>query len=223
MVDVSNYTFDTPILINIMRPGGVYIPELKTYTPLETYSSIEDVICILNRGIIVTFPKESSEKEISKKIEEMILLYKEKESLAREKAGYVGTDINQALDTIQNINDTAITLEEAEKELENNLFEYSDITNRIVRNLSNNMFSQIFDSDDFKSATDRMDEIERERKSRDRLEKQKSIVRKNLTEDADLYLKLVEDKEYIYGILKWYDNIVFTDFGEKEPEAKKKR
>ena len=75
MVDVSKYNFDTPVLIRITDDVGTFVPELSTYTPLETYASISQVISIMNRtGIAIEFPKQSSEREISKKIEDLLVL-----------------------------------------------------------------------------------------------------------------------------------------------------
>lgn len=132
MVDVSKFTYDTPVLVKIMRPAGVYIPEMKTYIPLEAYTSIHNVISILNRNISVTFPNESNNHEISKTIEDMIIYYKQKEMEANEKTGYIGTDVENALDTIQEINDSRISREEQLKEIEEHIFDYSDITAKIV-------------------------------------------------------------------------------------------
>jgi hypothetical protein len=38
MVDVSNMTLSTPVKVIIRGPSGVWIPELSTYTPLESYA-----------------------------------------------------------------------------------------------------------------------------------------------------------------------------------------
>ncbi len=40
MVDTSKFTLDTPVKISVMTPG-IYVPELQTYTPLESYDSID--------------------------------------------------------------------------------------------------------------------------------------------------------------------------------------
>lgn len=220
-VDVSKFTFDTPVLIKIMSPIGVYVPELKTYIPLETYASVEQVICILNRGIQVIFPKESSKNEISKKIEDMILLYKEKDNESKSKFGYVGTDINKALDTIQDINDSHIPDEVIMKEIDDKIFEYSDVTNRIVKHLSDNIFMQVFNSDDFKDPKNRINEMEREKKSRERLEKQKKFVRKISEEDAKMYIKFLSNNDTEYQLDTIFNDINYTDFGEDDDKIKK--
>ena len=46
--------------------SGIYVPELKTYTPLESYASIDDCISIMNRGIEITFPQQTK-NEITEK------------------------------------------------------------------------------------------------------------------------------------------------------------
>ena len=70
MVDTSKFTYDTPVKIKILQPG-LYLPEFSTYTPFESYASIEEVINIMNRGIPVDFPQQSKEREISRKVEEI--------------------------------------------------------------------------------------------------------------------------------------------------------
>ena len=67
MIDTSKFTLDTSVKIKIMTPG-YYIQELSSYTPLECYCSIEKIIAILNRGIVIDFPQQHpKEQEISKK------------------------------------------------------------------------------------------------------------------------------------------------------------
>ena len=69
-VDTSKFTIDTPVCIKVKTPG-YWFPEFSTYSPLELYAPIEKVIAILNRGISVEFPQQSSKNEISNKIEEL--------------------------------------------------------------------------------------------------------------------------------------------------------
>ena len=42
MIDVNTLTLDSRIRIKILTPG-IYIPELHTYTPLQTFASIENI------------------------------------------------------------------------------------------------------------------------------------------------------------------------------------
>ena len=58
-VDTSKFTIDTPVCIKVKTPG-YWFPEFSTYSPLELYAPIEKVIAILNRGISVEFPQQSS-------------------------------------------------------------------------------------------------------------------------------------------------------------------
>ena len=147
-VDTSKFTIDTPVCIKVKTPG-YWFPEFSTYSPLELYATIEKVIAILNRGISVEFPQQSSKNEISNKIEEFIIEYELKRQKA-EKKGYVDANrVDTAIELIQEINDSKITPKEELEEREKHLFDYSDITDRIVNNLSNQMFDRVFESDDF--------------------------------------------------------------------------
>ena len=181
-VDTSKFTIDTPVYIKIKTPG-YWFPEFSTYSPLELYASISKVIAILNRGISVEFPQQSSKNEISNKIEEFILEYEMKRQRA-EKKGYV--DANRV--------DTA-------EEREKHIFDYSDITNRIVTNLSNQVFDRVFESDDYMSAEERIKKEDRSRKSRAIIEKRKAESRQLLKYEADAINKLVRDA-------KWEDEVV---------------
>ena len=96
MVDTSNFTLDTPVKISIMQ-SGIYIPELQTYTPLVSYASLDEAISIMNRGIKVDFPQQEK-REISEKIEDILLSYQEKKEELRDKYGEVGTNIDKAID-----------------------------------------------------------------------------------------------------------------------------
>ena len=183
MVDVSKYNFDTPVLIKITDDVGTFVPELSTYTPLETYASISQVISIMNRtGIAIEFPKQSSEREISKKIEDLLLDYNNKVRAAEDKGYFVEGDINNALNTIQYINDSKITEDEIKEEIEKHIFEYDDIILRIYEDLRGSELDRIFESEAYTQDKDILKEAENRRKAEDRVHnfKKESLKQRNL-------------------------------------------
>lgn len=199
-VDTSKFTIDTPVYIQVKTPG-YWFPEFSTYSPLELYAPITKVIGILNRGITVEFPQQSSKNEISNKIEEFIIEYEMKRQNA-EKKGYVDANkVDTAIETIQEINDSKITPQEELAERERHLFDYSDITDRIVKNLSNQTFDRVFDSDDFISAEERIKKADVSRKHQEIINKKKLEARELLKYEAEAINKLVQDA-------KWEDELV---------------
>ena len=183
MVDVSKYNFDTPVLIKITDDVGTFVPELSTYTPLETYASISQVISIMNRtGIAIEFPKQSSEREISKKIEDLLLDYNNKVKAAEDKGYFVEGDISNALNTIQYINDSKITEDEIKEEIEKHIFEYDDIILRIYEDLRGSELDRIFESEAYTQDKDILKESENRRKAEDRVHnfKKESLKQRNL-------------------------------------------
>ena len=183
MVDVSKYNFDTPVLIKITDDVGTFVPELSTYTPLETYASISQVISIMNRtGIAIEFPKQSSEREISKKIEDLLLDYNNKVRAAEDKGYFVEGDISNALNTIQYINDSKITEDEIKEEIEKHIFEYDDIILRIYEDLRGSELDRIFESEDYTQDKDILKEAEKRRKAEDRVHnfKKESLKQRSL-------------------------------------------
>lgn len=183
MVDVSKYNFDTPVLIKITDDVGTFVPELSTYTPLETYASISQVISIMNRtGIAIEFPKQSSEREISKKIEDLLLDYNNKVKAAEDKGYFVEGDISNALNTIQYINDSKITEDEIKEEIEKHIFEYDDIILRIYEDLRGSELDRIFESEAYTQDKDILKEAENRRKAEDRVHnfKKESLKQRSL-------------------------------------------
>lgn len=178
MVDVSKFTLDTPIKISIMTPG-FYIPELSTYTPLKCYASIEKVITIMNRGIKVEFPQQEK-NEISEKIEDILLEYEEKKRALKKTYGDVGTNIDKALEVVQEINDSKITVEEAKEEKDKHIFDYSDIAQRISRNLRDGVDGRLMEM--MSTPDDRIGEAEKIRKSKERV----AIIKKEALSMASL-------------------------------------
>lgn len=186
MVDVSKYDINTPVLIKMMSPVGVEIPELNTKIPLESYASIAQVISIMNRGLIVDFPKESEEHEISKKIEDIMLDYKEKVDIAENKGYIVENHIETALDTIQYINNTSMTEEEQKEELEKHIFDYPEILDRIYRDLRGSELDHIFDGEEYNQGVDRIKEAEKQRHAWERVHN----FKKNSLKDRSEYDKV---------------------------------
>lgn len=165
MVDTSKFTLDTPVKISIMTPG-IYVPELQTYTPLESYASIDECIAILNRGVEIDFPQQEK-NEISEKIEDILFEYEEKKRKIKKNYGEIGTNINKALDTIQDINKSRITDKEIQEEKDAHIFDYSDIANRIVDNLKNDDDMFRFNNM-FNNGEDRIEKEAKLRKARER-------------------------------------------------------
>jgi hypothetical protein len=216
MVDTSKFTYDTPVKIKILQPG-LYLPEFSTYTPFESYASIEEVINIMNRGIPVDFPQQSKEREISRKVEDLLLDYAEKQEELKKKYGNVGTNIETALDTIQEINDSKITKEEEIIEQNNHIFNMDDVTQRIARNLSADNIERLFDSDEFIDPEERLKKQTEERKSRERNLKRKKEALEQTTMETDSLRRLIQDAKFDFSqTSKRFDDIELADPKEKD-------
>lgn len=195
VIDTSKFTIDTPVCIKVKTPG-FWFPEFSTYSPLELYAPISKVIAILNRGITIEFPQQSANNEISNKIEEIIIEYELKRQNA-EKKGYVDANkVDTAIEVIQEINDSNITLQDELREREKHLFDYSDITDRLVQNLNLQSMDRIFDSDDFISAEDRLRKMELARKHKEIIDKKRLQSRKMLVYEAEAINKLIIDAKW---------------------------
>lgn len=195
MVDTSKFTYDTPIKIKILQPG-LYLPEFSTYTPFESYASIEECINIMNRGIPVDFPQQSEAREISKKVEDLLFEYAEKQNELKKKFGNVGTNIETALDTIQEINESKVTKEEEIAEQESHIFKMDDVAQRIARNLRNDTIEQLFDSDEFIDPDERLKKQTEERKSRERNLKRKKEALEQTAMETDAIRRLIQDAKF---------------------------
>lgn len=226
-LDTSNFTIDTPVLVSINK-RGIYIPEVKGYTPIRCYIPIEKVITIMNRGIYVEFPNQSDQREISLKIEDIIHDYNlVKEEASKKKGVEVGTNIDNALDIIQDINETTKTKEvrDAEKESES-IFDYSEQTERIVKNLSNTDFMARVLSDDAKymTADERLEKAERDRKSRESLNRKKKMAYQDLSDQAAALNLLMQDAKYEESDFNAYrDEDLAKDFRDSENRSNKKK
>ena len=226
-LDTSNFTIDTPVLVSINK-RGIYIPEVKGYTPIRCYIPIEKVITIMNRGIYVEFPNQSDQREISLKIEDTIYDYNlAKEEASKKKGVEVGTNVDNALDIIQDINETTKTKEvrDAEKESES-IFDYSEQTERIVKNLSNTDFMARVLSDDAKymTADERLEKAERDRKSRESLNRKKKMAYQDLSDQAAALNLLMQDAKYEESDFNAYrDEDLAKDFRDSENRSNKKK
>ena len=226
-LDTSNFTIDTPVLVSINK-RGIYIPEVKGYTPIRCYIPIEKVITIMNRGIYVEFPNQSDQREISLKIEDIIHDYNlVKEEASKKKGVEVGTNIDNALDVIQDINETTKTKEvrDAEKESES-IFDYSEQTERIVKNLSNTDFMARVLSDDAKymAADERLEKAESERKARESLNRKKKMAYQDLSDQAAALNLLMQDAKYEESDFNAYrDEDLAKDFRDSENRSNKKK
>ena len=226
-LDTANFTIDTPVLVSINK-RGIYIPEVKGYTPIRCYIPIEKVITIMNRGIYVEFPNQSDQREISLKIEDIIYDYNlAKEEASKKKGVEVGTNVDNALDIIQDINETTKTKEvrDAEKESES-IFDYSEQTERIVKNLSNTDFMARVLSDDAKymTADERLEKAERDRKSRESLNRKKKMAYQDLSDQAAALNLLMQDAKYEESDFNAYrDEDLAKDFRDSENRSNKKK
>ena len=207
MIDTSNFTLDTPVKISIMTPG-IYIPELTTYTPLISYASIEQVVTIMNRGIKVDFPKQEK-REISEKIEDILLEYEEKKRSLKEKYGDVGSNIDKALDTIQEINDSKITQSEKIEEEEIHIFEYDDVINRVVSNLRDGVDSRLVEMLNNSSSEDRLEREQRERKAKERISLKRKEALSLATIEAETIQKIAQAGQFNDSFDEKYDNIQY--------------
>ena len=226
-LDTSNFTIDTPVLVSINK-RGIYLPEVKGYTPIRCYIPIEKVITIMNRGIYVEFPNQSDQREISLKIEDIIHDYNlAKEEASKKKGVEVGTNVDNALDIIQDINETTKTKEvrDAEKESES-IFDYSEQTERIVKNLSNTDFMARVLSDDAKymTADERLEKAENDRKARESLNRKKKMAYQDLSDQAAALNLLMQDAKYEESDFNAYrDEDLAKDFRDSENRSNKKK
>lgn len=200
MIDTSNYTLDTPILVSI-KERGVWIPEINGYPPYEGYLSIEKIIQLLNRNIDIEFKKQGPEKEISKKIEDIMLQYEERKAKILEKTGVeVGSNIDTALDNIQNLNDSGVkTKKEVDEETANKIFDYSVQTERFVKHLSNVEFtSNLLDESPANlDAEERLKRAETERKSQESVRIQRKENLNELQLQTEAIKRMLQDAQYI--------------------------
>ena len=208
MYDTSKMTLDTPVKIKIMS-SGIYIPELHTYTPLESYAKVDDCIAIMNRGIEITFPQQEK-NEITEKIEDIILEYEEMRNKVKKTHGDVGTNMSVALDVVQEINKSKLTEEDIQREKDSHIFDFEDISTRIANNLKNG--DEMFRIKNvFNEHIDRLDEEARLRKSRDRNAIRKKEAMELAALEAETFNKLAQNGQFENSFDTSFDQLDFYD------------
>lgn len=208
MVDTSNFTLSTPVKISIITPG-IYVPELQTYTPLECYTSIEDCISILNRGVKINFPKQEK-NEIYEKIEDILLEYEEKRKIALRKTGTIGASAEKAIDTIMEITDSKKTPEDIIQEQDTHIFDYKETANRIADDLKNDDF-MFRVNHMFNNSEDRIEEEARNRKARERNNLRKKEALEMITMETETFNKLASTGYSTNSFDDKYDSMDFYD------------
>ena len=214
MIDVNTLTLDSRIRIKILTPG-IYIPELHTYTPLQTFASIENIISILNRGIKIEFPQQEN-REISEKIEEILLDYNDRQNKLRAKHGLIGTNIDKALETVQEINDSKLTKREIAADQEGGVFEYSDVMQRVITNLRDTDNNKLFDTAFSDPNVDKLKQAEEERKSRDRMAARRKEALEMAALEAETWKNLTEKGQFNFT----EDNSSDIDYIDPDNETK---
>lgn len=194
MIDVSTLTLDSRISIKILTPG-IYVPELSTYTPLQTFASIENIITILNRGIKIEFPQQKN-REISERIEEILLDYNDRQNKLRAKHGHIGTNIDKALTTVQEINDSKLTKKEIAADQDGGIFEYTDVMRRVVTNLRDTDNNKLFETAFSDPNVDKLKQAEEERKSRDRIAARRKEALEMAALEAETWKNLSEKGQF---------------------------
>ena len=155
-----------------------------------------------------------------------VLVNKMKDA-AKKKGVEVGTNVDNALDIIQDINETTKTKEvrDAEKESES-IFDYSEQTERIVKNLSNTDFMARVLSDDAKymAADERLEKAESDRKARESLNRKKKMAYQDLSDQAAALNLLMQDAKYEESDFNAYkDEDLAKDFRDSENRSNKKK
>ena len=215
MYDTSKLTLDTPVKIKIME-SGIYVPELTTYTPLECYTSIDNCIAIMNRGVEIEFPQQEK-NEITKKIEDILLAYEEAKRQLKKSHGDVGTNIEKALNVVQEINESKLTEEDIQNEKDAHIFDFDDIANRIANNLQNDddmfRFNAMFNND-----KDIIDEAAKIRHARERNKLRKKEALEIATLESQTLNRLSQMGQFENSFNDQYD---LLDYYDVTPDIKK--
>lgn len=215
MYDTSKLTLDTPVKVKIME-SGIYVPELSTYTPLECYTSIDNCIAIMNRGVEIEFPQQEK-NEITQKIEDILLDYEEAKNKLKKSHGDVGTNIEKALDVVQEINNSKLTEEDIQKEKDAHIFDFDDIANRIANNLQNDDDMFRFNSI-FNDGKDVIDEAAKIRHARDRNKIRKKEALEIAALEAQTLNRLSQMGQFENSFNDQYD---LLDYYDVTPDIKK--
>ena len=218
MIDTSNFNLDTPVKINISEPG-LYLPELETFTPARSYASIEQVITMLNRGINVKFP-DQEKNEIGEKIEEILLIYKERQASLKKKYGDIGSNVENAINTIQELNDSKISMEEKQQEIEEQIFEYDDVVKHIVTSFNNPSSMDFTNPDIYATGEDRIEREKERRKSRERIAAKRKAALEMAKLETETYKKLTQQGNFNFNDpamqLDYDDTTVFLRKNSKD-------
>ena len=215
MYDTSKLTLDTPVKVKIME-SGIYVPELSTYTPLECYTSIDNCIAIMNRGVEIEFPQQEK-NEITQKIEDILLDYEEAKNKLKKSHCDVGTNIEKALDVVQEINNSKLTEEDIQKEKDAHIFDFDDIANRIANNLQNDDDMFRFNSI-FNDGKDVIDEAAKIRHARDRNKIRKKEALEIAALEAQTLNRLSQMGQFENSFNDQYD---LLDYYDVTPDIKK--
>lgn len=209
----NKLTLNSSVLIKVIRPSGLYIPELKTTVPLMQYSRVDYVIQMLNRGINVEFVNDKNNK-ISKAIENLIIEYEEKYNSMKDKMVFDNiTDVSEAKQNIGIYNDEKININKKEEEsLNNSIFNSHDESKKHLVTLNDVSFEE-YASNIIKNRnnkdTDVIKEAEEKRTKEEKLKIKKKHIRDIIILEGETYKKYVDDGYFESQYLDEHKDIVF--------------
>lgn len=209
----NKLTLNSSVLIKVIRPSGLYIPELKTTVPLMQYSRVDYVIQMLNRGINVEFVNDKNNK-ISKAIENLIIEYEEKYNSMKDKMVFDNvTDVSEAKQNIGIYNDEKINIDKKEEEsLNNSIFNSHNESKKHLLTLNDVSFEE-YASNIIKNRnnkdTDVIKEAEEKRTKEEKLKIKKKHIRDIIILEGETYKKYVDDGYFESQYLDEHKDIVF--------------
>lgn len=209
----NKLTLNSSVLIKVIRPSGLYIPELKTTVPLMQYSRVDYVIQMLNRGINVEFVNDKNNK-ISKAIENLIIEYEEKYNSMKDKMVFDNvTDVSEAKQNIGIYNDEKIDIDKKEEEsLNNSIFNSHNESKKHLLTLNDVSFEE-YASNIIKNRnnkdTDVIKEAEEKRTKEEKLKIKKKHIRDIIILEGETYKKYVDDGYFESQYLDEHKDIVF--------------
>lgn len=209
----NKLTLNSSVLIKVIRPSGLYIPELKTTVPLMQYSRVDYIIQMLNRGINVEFVNDKNNK-ISKAIENLIIEYEEKYNSMKDKMVFDNvTDVSEAKQNIGIYNDEKIDIDKKEEEsLNNSIFNSHNESKKHLVTLNDVSFEE-YASNIIKNRnnkdTDVIKEAEEKRTKEEKLKIKKKHIRDIIILEGETYKKYVDDGYFESQYLDEHKDIVF--------------
>lgn len=209
----NKLSLNSSVLIKVIRPSGLYIPELKTTVPLMQYSRVDYVIQMLNRGINVEFVNDKNNK-ISKAIENLIIEYEEKYNSMKDKMVFDNvTDVSEAKQNIGIYNDEKIDIDKKEEEsLNNSIFNSHNESKKHLLTLNDVSFEE-YASNIIKNRnnkdTDVIKEAEEKRTKEEKLKIKKKHIRDIIILEGETYKKYVDDGYFESQYLDEHKDIVF--------------